>query len=174
MKLYRYVGPNDLRELVSSENCGTPIQRREDILNWLKSNRSKIPYYDDVMTTFIINTDGLLCLADRHSEHLVCAFGGAVLSAGEMRFLMTGDQVEVIEVTNQSTGYCPEPESWPTVAQALDQLGLSHPNGFSHEFVFRRCLNCQAINIIKEKWFFCAICTSPLSQFWNLDEITLV
>src|SRR5437870_3719122 len=33
-----------------------------------------------------------------------------------MFFLVEGDAVAAAEVTNQSTGYCPEPESWPAVS----------------------------------------------------------
>ncbi|RKZ79532.1 MAG: hypothetical protein DRR19_24825 [Candidatus Parabeggiatoa sp. nov. 1] len=86
MKQYRYVGPDDLRELISPDNCGTPIQRPQDILNWIKWINPKRQHHDEVIATFIINTDGFLCLADRHTEHLVCAGGCAVLSAGEMTF----------------------------------------------------------------------------------------
>src|SRR5262249_60577502 len=61
------------------------------------------------------------------SAHLRGWPGGPVLSAGELFFLTASGRVEVIEASNQSTGYCPEPESWPAVAAALDRAGIAHP-----------------------------------------------
>ncbi len=168
MKQYRYVGPDELRELVCPEKAGTPIQRLQDILGWIKRTSQKGLLHGEVIATFVINTKGILCLAERHTEHIACAGGDAVLSAGEMSFSIAQNQIEVTYVTNQSTGYCPEPESWPAVAQALDKLGLSHPNGFSYEFVFRRCQRCQTINIIKEDWFVCAVCGCELNGLSTL------
>ena len=51
-------------------------------------------------------------------NHVACAAGGPVLSAGEITF---DDDMTVAEITNQSTGFCPEPESWPAVSDALDR-----------------------------------------------------
>jgi hypothetical protein len=75
------------------------------------------------VATFVIDLNGDLLVADRRSEHVACAGGGPVLSAGEMFFLVEEDRVEVTDVSNQSTGYCPEPSSWPGVAAALDRIG---------------------------------------------------
>ena len=55
-------------------------------------------------------------LADRHSEHVACAGGGPVLSAGEMFFLLEDSRAAVVEVSNQSTGYWPETSSLTAVA----------------------------------------------------------
>jgi hypothetical protein len=163
MKQYNYVGPDDLLALVCPETCGTLIMSPQDILNWASQ-------HNEVIATFVIHKEGHLCLADRHTEHVACAGGNAVLSAGEMTFFLTGSQIEVTYVTNQSTGYCPEPTSWPAVAKALDKLGISHPNQFSYEFIFRRCMRCQTINIIKDEWYVCAVCGSELSRFWNFQH----
>jgi len=153
---YNYIGPDDLLTLVCPENCGTLIMSPQDILNWGSP-------HNEVIATFVIQKEGHLCLADRHTEHVACAGGKAVLSAGEMTFFMTGSQIEVTYATNQSTGYCPEPTSWPAVAKALDKLAISHPNKFSHEFIFRRCMTCQTINIIKDEWYVCAVCGRKLN-----------
>jgi hypothetical protein len=53
----------------------------------------------------------------------VCAGGENVLSAGGVTFGVEGAEVTVTEVTNQSTGYRPEPESRPYVEEALDKAG---------------------------------------------------
>ena len=40
------------------------------------------------------------------------------------KFALAPD-LEVIEISNQSTGFCPEPESWPVVGAALDSDGAT-------------------------------------------------
>ncbi len=73
-----------------------------------------------------------------------------------------------------STGYCPEPESWPAVAAALDKAGIRHPNKFTRAFLFRRCENCKQTNIVKEDNFTCAVCGTELNKEWNLAHDTTV
>jgi hypothetical protein len=91
-----------------------------------------------------------------------------VLSAGEMTFLLDGDELDVIDVSNQSTGYCPEPESWPQVALPLDQIPTKHPGRFTQEIVFRRCTSCDQINVVKDNWFVCLFCGKELPTKWNV------
>lgn len=98
-----------------------------------------------------------------------CAGGAPVLSAGEMDFHQPAGQWSVTDVSNQSTGYCPDLTSWPTVAAALDRAGIAHPEGFTHEVVFRRCPGCEEINIVREDDFVCVFCESPLPGHWNVD-----
>lgn len=118
--------------------------------------------------TFVVLPDGLW-VADRHSEHVACAQGAPVHSAGEMTFALDRrrSSVEVVYVTNQSTGYCPEPESWPAVEAALDAAGIAHPGRFSAEMVFRRCPKCASTNIVKDECFACAVCGADLPREWN-------
>src|SRR5207245_3026844 len=123
-----------------------------------------------VTATFIIDETGGLLIADRRSEHVACAGGRPVRSAGEMTFTVKTSGVSVAWVTNQSTGYCPEPDSWPAVEAALARAGIAAPDGFSQEFVFRRCPRCGSINIIKSGVFDCGVCSTPLPEEWNLDS----
>lgn len=90
-----------------------------------------------------------------------------MLSAGEMFFLVEGTRIQVAEVSNQSTGFCPEPESWPAVAAALDRIGIAHPGGFTAAVVFRRCERCGERNIVKDGWFVCGVCGADLPERWN-------
>jgi hypothetical protein len=122
-----------------------------------------------VTATYIVDEDGWLRIADRSSEHVDCAGRRPVLAAGEITFTITPPGVLVSSVTNQSTGYCPEPESWPAVRTALERAGLVAPPSFSPAFVFRRCPRCGSINIIKDRIFECAVCSAPLPAEWNLD-----
>lgn len=120
--------------------------------------------------TFVIGLDSKLRIAGRHSEHVACANGKDVLSAGEMTFICNDDQAIIVErVTNQSTGYCPEPESWLSVADALGSIPMVRPDNFEQASVFRRCTACAQINIVKDDWFQCEVCDSPLPELWNFQ-----
>ncbi|MCB9759556.1 MAG: hypothetical protein H6739_06920 [Alphaproteobacteria bacterium] len=78
-----------------------------------------------------------------------------------------GDPPEVVGVTNQSTGFCPEPKCWGAVAAALDQAGVRHPDGWTAAFVFRRCPACGQRNLVKDDWWRCAVCDAGLPRGWN-------
>ncbi|MFI7503969.1 hypothetical protein ACIBVL_36920 [Streptomyces sp. NPDC049687] len=119
--------------------------------------------------TFVVGTDGALRLAPRRSEHVACAGGAMVLSAGEIGFVREADRWAVNEVSNQSTGYCPDIGSWWDVARALDAVGLERPSGFTHEVVFRRCPGCREHNIVRGDDFVCVFCGSDLPETWNVD-----
>jgi hypothetical protein len=93
--------------------------------------------------TFVVGLDEALRLAPRRSEHVACAGGEMVLSAGAIGLVHEADRWAVSEVSNQSTGYCPDVTSWSEAARALDDAGLERPSGFTHEVVFRRCPGCQ-------------------------------
>ena len=151
MRRYAYVGPADIRARGGAP--GTPIRSRAD----LGAFASGEPL------TFVVDTNGVLRVADRRSEHVACAGGGEVLSAGEL----TPAGGAIVDISNQSTGYCPEPESWPAVASALDAAGIAHPGRFTFEVVFRRCTKCRERNLVKDDWFECAMCGSALPREWN-------
>ncbi|MFB4295870.1 hypothetical protein [Actinomadura sp. NTSP31] len=67
------------------------------------------------------------------------------------------------EISNQSTGYCPDVISWPAVAAALDRAGVDHPAAFTRPIVFRRCPQCGQSNIVKDDHYVCALCETPLN-----------
>ncbi|WP_231493970.1 hypothetical protein [Nocardiopsis sp. CNT312] len=92
-----------------------------------------------------------------------------MLSAGEIGLRFHEDRWIVDEVSNQSTGYCPDPASWPAVATALERAGLDHLGRFTHEFVFRRCPACGEVSIVREDDFVCVFCDADLPTAWNVD-----
>ncbi|MET0493033.1 MAG: hypothetical protein ABW000_07870 [Actinoplanes sp.] len=106
-------------------------------------------------------------MAPRRSEHVACAGGADVLAAGEIVFEHGPVGWAVSEVSNQSTGYCPDGGSWTAVAAALDRLGITRPPGYTAEFVFRRCTSCGERNVVRDADFACAICDAPLTREWN-------
>ncbi|WP_408994721.1 hypothetical protein [Streptomyces sp. 1268] len=163
---YRYVGPADLKAAVGRGTGGHRIGSAADFTHWI-AERTASELLEPF--TFVVSTDGMLRLAPRRSEHVACAGGENVLSAGEISFTREADRWVVDDVSNQSTGYCPDVVSWPAVAHALDAIELGHPSRFTHHVVFRRCPGCQEHNIVREDDFVCVFCGSDLPKAWNLD-----
>ncbi|MFD6423337.1 hypothetical protein [Streptomyces sp. NPDC060198] len=181
VRSYRYVGPPGLLAAVRagggtaggvppgggpSPGSGCPIASAVDFDHWAarcQASELREPF------TFVVRGDGTLRLAPRRSEHVACADGEAVLGAGEIGFTRHADAWTVDEISNQSTGYCPDVSSWPAVARALDRAGLARPDGFTHEVVFRRCPGCQEHNIVREDHFVCVFCGGELPAVWNVD-----
>ncbi len=168
-RIYRYVGSNKIAQAVAGIPPGFLIHHHSDIVTWFNTTNQKIGRGGLITATFIITLEGKLCIADRHSEHVACAAGKPVLSAGELALELVNQNLTVSGVSNHSTGYCPQIESWVAVASALQEAGLNVPNGFDPAFQFRRCPKCNAINIIKENILECAICEAELSEFWNFE-----
>jgi len=167
-RLYRYVGPKHLVALADAPVNRVLVRCPQDIRRWIEQTGQELDPAGCVFATYIVDTEGHLWIADRRIEHIACGRGQPVQSAGEIVFCVK-EEVDVEYVTNQSTGYCPEPESWPAVAGALTSIGIEHPDSFSQEFLFRRCGHCGCINLIKNAAFECAVCGSELETTWNLQ-----
>jgi hypothetical protein len=167
---YHYIGPKELLSLVSKTGARFCISKAGDAREWIAATHPREKRDSLIPATFIIDPDETLWIADRHSEHVVCAAGKDVLAAGEIFFQLNGSVVHVAEITNQSTGYCPEPDCWPVVAAVLDRLKIPRPDFFSVAFVFRRCEACGATNLVKEEIFECVVCNAPLSRIWNFNR----
>lgn len=166
-QLYHYVGPIEIARAVVDIPEGFAVRQVQDVMRWIKETGQHVHRDGCIIATFTINRHGMLHLADRHSEHVACAGGKPVLSAGEITFFINGEKLEVSAVTNQSTGYCPQVSSWPDVANALQLAGIAAPEHFSSSYEFRRCRQCQAINIIKDDVLECAVCEAALPEDWN-------
>lgn len=166
-RLYRYIGAAELARIQDDSPERTGIHSPADIRDWVTGTYPWASGKRMFTVTFVIAVDGALWIADRHSEHVQCARGEPVLSAGEMTFAPEGQSLIVTDVSNQSTGYCPEPASWPAVAIALNNAGIVHPGRFTETFVFRRCEVCGMINIVKDEFFACGVCQSELPERYN-------
>ncbi len=164
---YQYVGPSEIRDAAKSQPAGTRIDTVDQLDQWLAAGLTERTRHHCWVATFTISLDGGLYIAPRRSEHVACAAGGPVLSAGEITI---DDSMVVTEITNQSTGFCPEPESWPAVSAALDQAGIEHPGRFTTEVIFRRCRKCGERNIVKDSWYYCGICDAILPDDWNFSH----
>ncbi|MEW2131106.1 hypothetical protein [Streptomyces sp. NPDC005435] len=165
-RTYRYVGPAELRATVRPGGEGRLIGSSADFDAWA-AEQSAAELAEPF--TFVVGTDGTLRLAPRRSEHVACAGGGPVLSAGEIAFTRAATGWSVAGVTNHSTGYCPDTGSWPAVADALSRAGLAHPDGFTHGIVFRRCPGCHEHSIVREDDFVCVFCGEDMPRTWNVD-----
>ncbi len=170
MQLYRYVGPDAIRQGAECAPAGMRVASASDLVAWIEQTRQSRDAGGLIVATFVVDRYGFLRAADRRSEHVICAGSDDVWSAGEMFFARTPSGLRVVEVSNQSTGYCPEPSSWPWVAAALDQVPLEHPDHFTFACTFRRCPACGQVNLIKDDLFECGVCGAPLPAHWNVDR----
>ena len=167
IKEYRYIGSQDIIDNLPEKSARVCVTSAKDVLKWIKISKQSPEYDSCYVATFIISTDGNLWINDRHSEHVLCANGENVLSAGEITFEVDKDELEIIAISNQSTGYCPEPASWNSVAIALKDTKIPYPDDFTAKYTFRKCDKCGQKNIIKDEWYFCAVCDEPISKTWN-------
>lgn len=146
------------------------VTQAADVQHWQTVTAPEKEFDGTYAATFIIDLDGHLWIADRRSEHVACARAAAVLAAGEMFFEIRYQKVIILRVTNQSTGYCPEPDSWEAVAFALKHTDIPHPASYDDPFEFRLCTTCRNICLIKDADFTCPICQAPLPETWNVEE----
>jgi hypothetical protein len=169
-RLYRYVGPEEIRLRAAGGLPGVRVETANDLAAWARAAGARPGQAELLPVTFVVDELGELRVADRGTEHVACAAGGAVLSAGELFLAVPPRGAEVVEASNQSTGYCPELESWPAVAAALDRAGVPHPGRFTWALIFRRCPKCGQRNVVKDGWFVCSVYGSDLPAEWNFDE----
>jgi hypothetical protein len=167
MRLYQYVGPREIADRAGTQSRGMLIRSADDIWTWIESTKQEL-LNGQVIGTFIVDQSGMLRIADRRSEHVACAGGEPVQSAGEITFAV-GKSIDVAEVSNQSTGYCPEPRSWSAVAAALTRAGLTPPDGFTLACEFRRCTKCDGITLVKNGVLRCGICDAALPATYNVQ-----
>lgn len=174
-RLYQYVGPRDLLALIGVDGAGAggySVPAAAEFHQWV-AGRSEVELSEPF--TYVVDATGTLRLAARRSEHVVCANGREVLAAGEVAFRWEKQPQRdpwwaVAEVSNHSTGYCPDVDCWPAVAQALERAGLAHPGRFTHAVIFRRCEECRELNIVRDGEYFCVFCEAALPVEWNVQS----
>jgi hypothetical protein len=157
---FSYVGPPEIRAASKNSPPGSRISSRSEAKAFYEEHARE----ERGWATYVIDINGSLLAAPRRSEHVACAGGKDVLAAGELRLDSAGSAVEI---TNNSTGYCPREACWRAVESAFDNAGLEHPGQFTYLAVFRRCDVCGERNLVKDGWFVCAICDADLSKEWN-------
>lgn len=158
--LFRYVGPDAIAVSRPTLAQRHGIESASDAEKFLDLSRAS-----SIVATFVVDERGALWLADRHSEHVHCARGLDVQAAGEIEIARDDakSRARVVAITNQSTGYCPEPDtSWAAIRDALDRAQIAHPDAFTARFEFRQCPRCAQINVIKDDDFSCACCNTTL------------
>ena len=167
MKLYDYVGPASIRASASFDTPRHAVRDSKGIVVWA-TERLGFTNRDRQMTfTYVVQPLAQLYLADRRSEHIACARGGAVLTAGEITFERHGSDLILIETSNLSTGFCPESTSWPSLSVALVTAGFPAIECFTQPFEFRLCVTCQQTCVIKDDTYDCPSCFGSLPRDWN-------
>ncbi len=166
-RMYGYVGTREVLESVRGTPQGATIHGPEDLHRWADAQHDW--WGDELTATFVVMPDCTLRVAPQRSEHVACAGGGEVLAAGEL-VVRRGRAHEVVSVTNQSTGYCPEPDCWTSIHAAFTAAKIPAPEALSQAFVFRRCPKCGERNLVKESWFECACCGADLPETWNFAD----
>lgn len=165
---YLYVGPDHLQRLRRQGDCISP-RNAMDLHAWARRQFSPGKRSVLVPATFVVDSEEQLWVAERGSEHIACADGGPVLAAGELFLFVDETTIRVQEVSNQSTGFCPEPECWAVIARVLDKIGVERPNELTHAFVFRKCPACGIINLVKDDVLEC-VCGAALPIEWNFFQ----
>ncbi len=159
-RAYKYVGTP---EKIRPGQLGVKIQTVSDI--------AKVGFDIHIAATtftFTVDVEDIFRLAPRRSEHVNCAGGKPVLSAGEISLEQRNGLIQATAISNHSTGYCPEADSWSAVQRALNRLGIVHSGLFTTALLFRRCPACNQINIIKDQWFHCDVCDAKIPREPNI------
>jgi hypothetical protein len=135
----------------------------------MAAHRDKLDLEECIPATFIVDTDGAFWIADRGSEHFACARLESLLSAGEVFFTLFGSTPSIYRITNQSTVYCPEPDSWKSVEMALSKTGIEFPDGFEPPFEFRRFTGGRTLAIVRGEVLTCLMCRTDLPRHCNMQ-----
>ena len=168
-QVFQYVGTPEIFDGVKDIPPGRLIENSADIFAWIEAENQK-PDYDLYWATYIISETGRLRIGDRHTEHVACSGRKPVLAAGEIAFEVEGKSIEVMEVSNLSTGFCPKIDCWPSVKSALEKAEIRAPDEFTYKFEFRKCTACGQRNTIKDNQFYCSICDAELPGHWNFAD----
>ena len=59
---------------------------------------------------------------------------------------------------------------WRFDADGMERAGFERPDGFTHQVVFRRCVSCQQVKVVREDDFVCVFCDEALPSGWNIDQ----
>ncbi len=172
MRIYCYIGPKDLIPQGGSVPARHAIDGPGSILGWCHQHGGAPAVDGTFAATWILDTCRQMWIADRHSEHVACARGEPVISAGEVFFLTEGKtEVWIDRISNQSTGYCPEVGSWEVVQTVLESFGLAGiPQEFDPACEFRRCDRCDALSLVKDAYYDCLSCGADLPREWNVGN----
>jgi hypothetical protein len=170
MKLYDYVGPASIRAAANFDAPRHAVTDSAGILAWASASLDLSTRDRQMTFTYVVQPPTQLYLADRRSEHVVCARGLPVLAAGEITFERDGPRLSLVETSNLSTGFCPESTSWPCLSAALVEAGFPAIVAYTCPFEFRFCESCQQTCVIKDDFFECPSCFGSLPRDWNYQQ----
>lgn len=168
-RLYPYVGSAAIRDAVDPASPRHEVKSSAGVHAWLLSQGEVWPEKREIVFTYVVLPPASLFIADRRSEHVACARGGEVLAAGEITLCRSGGDLEVVECSNLSTGYCPESSSYEALDRALTAAGFDEIESYTYPFEFRRCNGCGGIQVIKDDVYECSSCDRILPEKWNVS-----
>ena len=161
--VFQYVGPRRLYSLASQTPKGKLLSGFNALREWIRKTNEP----EEIWATYVVSLDCNVLIAERQYEHVTCAGRQDVLGAGEV--LLSAD-AEIMEISNYSTGYCPDVTSIHATQRAFARCCSTQFSGFSYAAEFRKCSDCGARNVVRDSWFFCAVCDSPLNSRWNFES----
>ncbi len=68
-RLYRYVGSSEIQLHVAGSPIGKRIQSVSELSDWIAQTKKEPNAWELIPATFVIDVEGYLRVADRHSEH---------------------------------------------------------------------------------------------------------
>ena len=89
-RLYHYVGPPEIRERVSKQPPGRVVSSAADVVRWIEDTEQAPGAEGYYLATFVVDHEGALRIEDYGHEHVSCAGGGPVRSAGVAWFDVVG------------------------------------------------------------------------------------
>lgn len=171
MHVFHYIGNP---ALIERNAFRLQVRSEGDLAKWYFRHQFECDCEGLVPATYIVDAAGWLWIAERRSEHVCCAHGEAVQAAGEL-FIETKKGVGIVaRMSNQSTGYCPAVESWNVIHDVLDKLEVSHPLFFDPQCEFRQCESCGIVQLVKDDFYECCVCSNSLPETRNIANVVAV
>jgi len=78
-KIYSYVGSPHLAKGDGELPSRMRVEQPQDVPRWISQTRQQTQADGTFVATFVVDADGGLWIADRHSEHVQCARRGCVV-----------------------------------------------------------------------------------------------
>lgn len=121
---YRNVGPPDLRSTVRPASTGHAARSATDLATWLSGRETA-----ELSEPFTYIVTPTACCGSRRAGASMWRVRAGGRPGGRRDGVPPGVPTSgrwaVREVTDPSTGYCPDLDSWHAVARALDRAGIA-------------------------------------------------
>lgn len=166
-RLFPYRGPSRLVPASGARPAGVVVETALQFADLADDPSQERLGDGSVAFTYVVDQSNSLRVANRRSEHVVCAGGEPVLAAGEL-FVTPGRKGSwVVRASNFSNGYMPSEDSFMALKLALERARLPAPKGFDPAIAYRYCGRCMEAVIAETG--ACRVCQAALALKWDLD-----